>query len=67
MDRKDADELSRRIIRIEDELAIRNPMARFTDAINERDLPALARVQNIYRTPPNLNGTRDASLFNSTS
>jgi ketosteroid isomerase-like protein len=40
MDWNDVYELSGRIKRIEDELAIRNLVARFTDAVNERDSSA---------------------------
>lgn len=44
MDWNDVDELSRRVKRIEDELAIRNLVARFTDAVNERDPSAFRRL-----------------------
>jgi SnoaL-like domain len=44
MDWNDVYELSRRIKGIEDELAIRNLVARFTDAVNERDSSACRRL-----------------------
>jgi hypothetical protein len=44
MDLNDVYELSRRVKRIEDELAIRNLAARFTDAVNERDHSAFRRL-----------------------